>query len=305
MSETQSARSRRRARGRSPFRVDADHGALVPARRRAPDRGHPRRARLGLGRRGLPRADAALPRPAVHDLGRRPDPEPRDEPEDGEPDHPLRGGAPRGARRPAGSRSASCAGHVTSAGRRQRRPGQERARRSSRSRSTRPPAHKAEKAANSLAELGHRRRLDLRRPEDRAPQQADRVEQGRARPTSTSAISNAVAQQQAVINDKTISSTDKLIAISTSNNTISFSEQRRGTVQQELFQNQQLLSLAENVEKSKIVQPAVGEQDDRDEPPQRRPDRGADRPAARSARRRDRRPVPPAKGRAERRVAGR
>ena len=67
-------------------------------------------------------------------------------------------------------------------------------------------------------------------------------------------ISNAVAQQQAVINDKTISSTDKLIAISTSNNTISFSEQRRGTVQQELFQNQQLLSLAENVEKSKVVQ---------------------------------------------------
>ena len=28
-------------------------------------------------------------------------------------------------------------------------------------------------------------------------------------------------------------------------------------MQQELFQNQQLLSLAENVEKSKIVQPAV------------------------------------------------
>ena len=70
-------------------------------------------------------------------------------------------------------------------------------------------------------------------------------------------VSTAVAQQQAVIKDKTISSTDKLIAINTYNNTISFSEQRRGTVQQELFQNQQLLSLAENVEKSKIVQPAV------------------------------------------------
>ena len=70
-------------------------------------------------------------------------------------------------------------------------------------------------------------------------------------------VSTTVAQQQAVIKDKTISSTDKLIAINTYNNTISFSEQRRGTVQQELFQNQQLLSLAENVEKSKIVQPAV------------------------------------------------
>ena len=118
-------------------------------------------------------------------------------------------------------------------------------------------------------------------------------------------VSNAVAQQQAMMKDKTISSTDKLIAIGTSNNTISFSEQRRGTVQQELFQNQQLLSLAENVEKSKIVQAAVGEQDDRHEPPQRRSDRRPDRPAARCARRRDRRSIPPAKGRAERRVAGR
>jgi uncharacterized protein involved in exopolysaccharide biosynthesis len=60
-----------------------------------------------------------------------------------------------------------------------------------------------------------------------------------------------------VIADKTMSSTDKLIVIGSLNNTISFSEQRRGTVQQELFQNQQLLSLAENVEKSKVVQEAV------------------------------------------------
>jgi xanthosine utilization system XapX-like protein len=70
-------------------------------------------------------------------------------------------------------------------------------------------------------------------------------------------VSSAVAQQQAVIADKTMSSTDKLIVIGSLNNTISFSEQRRGTVQQELFQNQQLLSLAENVEKSKVVQEAV------------------------------------------------
>jgi hypothetical protein len=70
-------------------------------------------------------------------------------------------------------------------------------------------------------------------------------------------VSNAVEQQQAVIADKSISETNKLIVITGLNNTISFSEQRRGTVQQELFQNQQLLSLAENVEKSKIVQGAV------------------------------------------------
>jgi hypothetical protein len=70
-------------------------------------------------------------------------------------------------------------------------------------------------------------------------------------------VSDAVAQQQAVIANKSISPTDKLIVISSINNTISFSEQRRGTVQQELFNNQQLLSLAQNVEKSKVVQPAV------------------------------------------------
>lgn len=70
-------------------------------------------------------------------------------------------------------------------------------------------------------------------------------------------VATAVAQQRSVIANKSISATDKLIVISSINNTISFSEQRRGTVQQELFQNQQLLSLAENVELSKIVQPAV------------------------------------------------
>jgi len=70
-------------------------------------------------------------------------------------------------------------------------------------------------------------------------------------------ISAAVEQQKAVIADKSITATDKLIVISNLNNTISFSEQRRGTVQQELFQNEQLLSLAENVELSKIVEPPV------------------------------------------------
>ena len=70
-------------------------------------------------------------------------------------------------------------------------------------------------------------------------------------------VSAAVEQQQATLADKTLSSIEKLTAVSIFNNTISFSEQRRGTVQQELFQNQQLLSLAENVEVSRIVQPAV------------------------------------------------
>ena len=70
-------------------------------------------------------------------------------------------------------------------------------------------------------------------------------------------VAAAVQQQQALVANQSISPTNKLIEIGIINNTISFSEQRRGTVQQDLFQNQQLLSLAQNVEKSKIVQPAV------------------------------------------------
>ena len=70
-------------------------------------------------------------------------------------------------------------------------------------------------------------------------------------------VSAAVKQQEAILADESLSSIEKLTAVSISNNTISFSEQRRGTVQQELYQNQQLLSLAENVEVSKIVQRGV------------------------------------------------
>lgn len=70
-------------------------------------------------------------------------------------------------------------------------------------------------------------------------------------------VTGAESQLQQVRADKTLSSVEKLIAIGSLNSTIGFAEQRRGTVQQELFQNQQLLSLAENVEKSKIVQPAL------------------------------------------------
>jgi hypothetical protein len=64
-------------------------------------------------------------------------------------------------------------------------------------------------------------------------------------------------QLQTILSSKSLSATEKLIATTSLNSTIGFNEQRRGTVQQELFQNQQLLSLAENVEKSKIVQPAA------------------------------------------------
>lgn len=64
-------------------------------------------------------------------------------------------------------------------------------------------------------------------------------------------------QLQELASSRTVSPTDKLIASGNLNSSLGFTEQRRGTVQQELFLNQQLLSLAENVEKSKVVQPAL------------------------------------------------
>ena len=117
-------------------------------------------------------------------------------------------------------------------------------------------AHKAEKAANSLADsvVGVvstyvDQKIDLLNKQ---------IVASRSELADINArVSSAVKQQQALVADKSISPTDKLIGVGIFNNTISFSEQRRGTVQQELFNNQQLLSLAENVEKSKVVQPAV------------------------------------------------
>ena len=178
------AGSRRRAGGRPSLGVVADHGPLVPAGGRAPDRRRPRRPRLGRQRRHVPRPHAPLPRAAVHDVGRRPDPEPRDEPGDGEPDHPLRGGpAPRRGGERAHARPAARQRHLE--GGRLRGPGPERvaARRDHGQRAS--PAQGGE-GGERARRVGRRRRLHLRRPEDRPAQQADRVEPGRARRTSTS-----------------------------------------------------------------------------------------------------------------------
>ena len=70
-------------------------------------------------------------------------------------------------------------------------------------------------------------------------------------------LSEAQSQLESIVASKSLSATEKLIATSSLNSTIGFNEQRRGTVQAGVFQNQQLLSLANNVEKSRIVQPAA------------------------------------------------
>ncbi len=69
----------------------------------------------------------------------------------------------------------------------------------------------------------------------------------------------ALAQRQLtdILADKRTALTERLLVSINLNSTIGFTEQRRGTVQEDLLAAQQLLSLAENVEQSRIVEPAV------------------------------------------------
>lgn len=69
-------------------------------------------------------------------------------------------------------------------------------------------------------------------------------------------VAQAQAQLAALQRDRTVSPSERLIAGLSLNQSIGFAEQRRATVQEDLYANQQLLSLAVNVEKSRIVQAA-------------------------------------------------
>ena len=63
--------------------------------------------------------------------------------------------------------------------------------------------------------------------------------------------------ERLALRDPNLSLAEKLLVSTNSNATINNAEQRRGTVLQDLNLAKQLLSLAENVEKSRVVQPAV------------------------------------------------
>jgi hypothetical protein len=71
-------------------------------------------------------------------------------------------------------------------------------------------------------------------------------------------IANANEQQRLAFADNSLSLAEKLLVSTNSNATINAAEQRRGEVVQDLNGARQLLSLAENVELSRVVQPAVG-----------------------------------------------
>jgi uncharacterized protein involved in exopolysaccharide biosynthesis len=119
-----------------------------------------------------------------------------------------------------------------------------------------PSAARAERAADSLARSVIRqvstyvdRKIELLRRQ---------IGSGEAELDS---IDRRVAQAQAQLaelqRDRSISPSERLIAGLSLNQSIGFAEQRRATVQEDLYANEQLLSLAVNVEKSRIVQAAA------------------------------------------------
>ncbi len=70
-------------------------------------------------------------------------------------------------------------------------------------------------------------------------------------------INTATQQQNLALADPSLSLAEKLLVSTNSNATINNAEQRRAAVSQDLFAARQFLSLAENVERSHVVLPAV------------------------------------------------
>jgi hypothetical protein len=118
-----------------------------------------------------------------------------------------------------------------------------------------PAAAKAERAADSLAASVIRqassyvdRKIELlERQVAAAEEELERID---------ARTEQAQGQLQSILRNQSIPLAERLLVSTNLNSTIGFAEQRRATVQTELYANQQLLSLARNVEKSDIVQRA-------------------------------------------------
>jgi hypothetical protein len=119
-----------------------------------------------------------------------------------------------------------------------------------------PTRAKAEKAANSLAQSV----MDQVSPYvvQKIAQLKTQIEGDESQIEDIAArIANANEQQRLALRDASLSLAEKLLVSTNSNATINNAEQRRGTVLQALNLAKQLLSLAENVEQSRVVQPAL------------------------------------------------
>jgi hypothetical protein len=119
-----------------------------------------------------------------------------------------------------------------------------------------PTKVKAEDAANSFANTVVtqvvpyiKRKMELL--EEQIANNEQQLEDIAAR------INTASQQQTSALADDSLSLSEKLLVSTNSNATINAAEQRRGEVVRDLDTARQLLSLAENVELSRVVQPAV------------------------------------------------
>ena len=122
-----------------------------------------------------------------------------------------------------------------------------------------PTRAKAEKAANSLAQSV----MDQVSPYvvQKIAQLKTQIEGDESQIEDIGRrISAAEQQQDLALADNSLSLAEKLLISTNSNATINNAEQRRGTVLQDLNLAKQLLSLAENVEQSRVVQAAVARQ---------------------------------------------
>ena len=119
-----------------------------------------------------------------------------------------------------------------------------------------PTRAKAEKAADSLAQSV----MDEVSPYvvQKIAQLKTQIEGDESQIEDIAArISTATEQQRLALRDPNLSLAEKLLVSTNSNATINNAEVRRGSVLGDLNSAKQLLSLAENVEKSRVVQPAV------------------------------------------------
>ena len=119
-----------------------------------------------------------------------------------------------------------------------------------------PTRVKAEKAANSYAntvttEVVPYVERKMRLLKQQIANDENQLEDIGAR------IDSALAQQQAANADPSLSLAEKLLVSTNSNATVNAAESRRGSTVADLTSARQLLSLAENVELSRVVQPAV------------------------------------------------
>ena len=70
-------------------------------------------------------------------------------------------------------------------------------------------------------------------------------------------IRSAQEQQDAIIADQSIPLEQRLLVTANLNSVITTADARRAAIQDDLFESGQLLNLAENVESSRIVEPAA------------------------------------------------